>query len=63
MKRLLIVLLLTGCATTQPNLPEGTESSAAIGSVSFWRWAGKVVMRLVTNTQVKVEVKADGADQ
>jgi starvation-inducible outer membrane lipoprotein len=63
MKILLIVLLLTGCATTQPELPEGAESSAAVGSASFWRWAGKVVMQLVTNTQVKVEVKTEGANQ
>jgi|APIni6443716594_1056825.scaffolds.fasta_scaffold6760079_1 hypothetical protein len=59
MKILLIVLLLTGCATTQPELPEGAESSAAVGSVSLWRWAGKVVLKLVTNTQVKVEIKTD----
>jgi hypothetical protein len=63
MKILLVIVLLAGCATTQPELPEGTESSAAVGSASFWRWAGKVVLKLVTNTQVKVEVKAEGASQ
>ena len=58
MKHLLIVLLLTGCATTtQPELPEGAEASApAIGSVAFWRWAGKAVITLINSTEIKVNI-------
>ncbi len=61
MKHLLIVLLLTGCATTtQPELPEGAESSSsAIGSVAFWRWAGKAVITMLNSVSVKIEVKEE----
>jgi hypothetical protein len=60
MKHLLIVLLLAGCATVQPELPDGAEAtSPAVGSVSFWRWVGKAIMALISTAEIKVEIKAD----
>lgn len=61
MSRLLIVLLLAGCATTaQPELPADAETSAAaIGTVAFWRWAGRAVITMINSVSVKVEVKEE----
>lgn len=61
MKHLIIVLLLTGCATAKPELPEGAEASApAVGSVALWRWIGKAALQLISNTTVKIELKEEG---
>lgn len=58
MRMLVLCLILVGCATS-PVLPEDTEASAAIGSVSFWRWAGRAVMALINASEIKVELKSD----
>ena len=62
MKHALIALLLTGCAS-QPTMPEGFESSAAVGSVAFWRWSGKAILQLITNTNVNVDIKSEKGSQ
>lgn len=58
MRILILTLVLVGCATV-PELSEDTESSAAVGSVSFWRWAGRAVISLIQASEIKVELKSD----
>ncbi len=59
MKRLLIVLLLAGCASAPVEpLPEGAEASApAVGSVAFWRWAGRAALALIENITINIDMK------
>ena len=56
---ILSLALLTGCATPVPiePLPDGAEASgAAVGSVAFWRWAGRAALKLISNTTVNIDV-------
>jgi uncharacterized protein YceK len=57
MKHLLICLILSGCATVQPVETSDGEASAAIGNVSFWRWAGRVVITMIEAFDIKVNIE------
>ena len=50
-----LLVSVMACAT-KPELPPDTESAAAVGSVSFWRWMGRTVMALIQVSEIKVEL-------
>lgn len=56
---LVLCVALSGCATapTEPKLEPGMESSAAVANPGFWRWAGRVVYRLITNTMINIKIE------
>lgn len=59
MRMLVLYVILAGCASVPVKLDEGTQASAAVGSVSFWRWAGRAIMTLIHISEIKIELKSD----